>query len=169
MKLTKRAFSLILALVMLVAACSVVIGINVGAAQDAGTLDDTATAYDKLYVQDGLVMLLSAFDQAKAGITADANGNFATWNNKVKGGTDATFYNYVDSANAANSVLWKNRSDKGVGYDLTAAILAGIDLQVLALALSPFAARGGIPGHIFLGLLFVLLRIVFVQSIHLKL
>ena len=65
-------------------------------------------------------MLLSAFDQAKAGITTDEGGNFKTWNNKVSIGSDATFYNYVGS-DAANSVLWKMRSGKGVGYDLTAA------------------------------------------------
>ena len=120
MKITKRALAFLLAVVMLVAAFPIAVSTAAVEAKESSILDDTATAYDKLYVQDGLVMLLSAFDQAKAGITTDEGGNFKTWNNKVKAGTDATFYNYVDAENAANSILWKNRTDKGVGYDLTA-------------------------------------------------
>ena len=77
------------------------------------------TDYDKLYVEDGLVMLLSAFDAKTAGILKDDDGMLIGWVDKM-GGTVADFYNYTD-ANASNNIWWKLRDGKGVGYDLSQA------------------------------------------------
>ena len=55
----------------------------------------------------------------------------------------------------------------GIGDDLTGTALADIDLQGLLLPFRPFAARGGIPGHVVRSLL-AELRIVGLEGLHLK-
>ena len=117
--MTKRALAMLLVLVTVLTVFPVMTSTAV-AEEPESVLDDTATAYDAWYVQNGLVMLLSAFDQEKAGITV-ADGLFASWNNKVKGGTDAAFYQTA-------TVTWKFREGMGVGYDLTVAQVADSDL-----------------------------------------
>ena len=59
MKITKRALAFLLAVVMLVVAFPIAVSTAAVEAEESSILDETATAYDKLYVQDGLVMLLS--------------------------------------------------------------------------------------------------------------
>ena len=117
MKLQKRALALLLAVLFLLG-CFPSLGVT---AETVAKRDDGATLfteYDALYVKEGLVMLLSAYDHAKAGLVQEG-GAYTGWINKVNG-TVATLHNYTD-ANAANNIWWKTRGDKGIGYDLTAA------------------------------------------------
>ena len=118
MKLQKRALAFLLA-VMLLLGCFPSLGVTaeVVAKSDAGA--ELFTAYDELYVQKGLVMLLSAYDQAKAGLVSE-DGIYTGWTNKMDG-TVASLHNYTDSSNSANNVWWKMRTGKGIGYDLTEA------------------------------------------------
>ena len=73
------------------------------------------TDYDKLYVKDGLVQLLSAFTKSEA----EAVISTGAWQNKVSAGKDGTLINHHGSL-----VGWKALDNGGIGYDLTLSDLS---------------------------------------------
>ena len=120
MKNSKRVLACFLAVTMLLG-CFLSIGVTAETTAEPARKNavsaELTTAYDKLYVQEGLVMLLSAYNQSKAGLVMDDNGMYTGWTDKMNG-TVAAFHNYTD-ANSANNIWWKLRDGKGIGYDLT--------------------------------------------------
>jgi hypothetical protein len=104
MKFSKRILVCLLAVAMLLG-CFPSLGATAKTAAKSNAGAGLTTAYDAIYVQDGLVMLLSTYDQAKAGLVSEG-GMYTGWTNKVDG-TVATFHNYTDASHSANNIWWK--------------------------------------------------------------
>ena len=84
------------------------------AAIAAQTVKITETVYDKAYVQDGLVLLLSAIGENTSIDLANK-----TWYGKLGTG----YAKFMGALSTEKDYGWKTRDDKSVGYDLPSALL----------------------------------------------